>query len=120
MSGWTGVSQAIRASFTNSATGDRMDFTTTAGTRLNLVLSASDLNLGGDFVTGSKVFNATLVQSGAQIIITLTGPIGGNSGLTTAAPGTMTWKPSTAATDLAGNPALSTQVTESGTTDRDF
>jgi hypothetical protein len=33
--------------------------------------------------------------------------------------GTMTWAPSTAATDLAGNAASATAVTEGGAPDRD-
>ena len=47
--------------------------------------------------------------------------VSGTGSLVTATgTGTMTWRPSTAATDLAGNAAQSTQVTESGTPDRDF
>ena len=44
---FTGASMAMRVSLTNNGGGDRMDFTTTAGTRLNLVNSATSLNLGG-------------------------------------------------------------------------
>jgi hypothetical protein len=34
--------------------------------------------------------------------------------------GTMSWSPSTAATDLAGNAVAAGSVTESGANDRDF
>lgn len=118
LSGWTGGSQAIRVTIADFGNSDRMDFTTTGGTRLNLVLSATDLTLGANFVNAATVFNATMTQSGAAITVTLGSRISGT--VTTASPGTMTWKPSNLATDLAGNAALSTQVTETGAADRDF
>ena len=53
-----------------------MDFYSGA-TRLNLVLSATDLKLGGNFVSTDAVFNATMVQSGNSITVTLGTQISG-------------------------------------------
>jgi chitinase len=119
LAGWTGASQAIRVSVANSAANDQMDFLTSSGAaRLPLVLSATDLKLGGNFVTTAVSFNATMVRSGNTITVTLGSKISGT--VTTAAVGTMTWRPSATATDATGKPSTTTTVTESGAADRDF
>lgn len=119
MAGWTGTSTAMRVNVTQAGTVDTLDFVTTGGTRLNLVNSATDLSLGADFVSRNTVFNATVKQTGAVVTVTLGSRISGK--LKTAAAGRMTWRPSAAATDLLGIPALTTQVSESGATlDKDF
>jgi hypothetical protein len=82
------------------------------------------VNLGRkDFVTATRDFGVTgatsqMIQSGAAITVTLGTP----SGTTTvaAAISSMTWTPSTAATDRAGNAAGATAATETGTADLDF
>ena len=75
-------------------------------TQLNLVLSQNDLVLGGNFTTGTTWLNATMIQSGAAIRITIGTVVSAAGSLvTTTGTGTMTWRPSTAATDLAGNAA---------------
>jgi chitinase len=119
LSGWTGTSTAIRVYVTNGTTTDTMDFRNAAGTtRLNLVNSATDLNLGGNFVTVDTVFNGTIRQSGSTITVTLGSKISGT--VTTAAAGTITWRPSSLATNLTGIPALTTLVSETGAADKDF
>jgi chitinase len=118
LAGWTGASQAITVRVTDSPGNDRMDFYNAGNTvRLNLVNSASDLELGGNFVTTNKTFGATMVQTGAYIQITLGNP-GGS--LNRAGSGTMRWRPSASATDLAGNPGTTTQWSEPTPVDRDF
>lgn len=119
LSGWTGTSTAIRLYVTNSGNADLMDFRNSAGTtRLNLVNSPTDLNLGRNFVTADTIFNATVKQTGTTITVTLGTRISGT--LTTASSGTITWRPSSLATDLLGIPVLTTQVSETGTLDKDF
>ena len=55
-----------------------MDFyDATGATRLNLVSTAADLKLGGNFVTTAAEFNATMVRSGNSITITLGSQISG-------------------------------------------
>jgi hypothetical protein len=119
LSGWTGTSTAIRVYIANGTTTDTMDFRDSTGTtRLNLTGSATDLNLGGNFVTNATVFNGTIRQTGATITVTLGSRISGT--VTTASAGTITWRPSSLATNLTGIPALTTQVSETGASDRDF
>jgi hypothetical protein len=119
LTGWTGGSQAIRVAIANGSTTDTMDFLTSNGaSRLNLVNSATDLNLGADFVSNATTFNATMTMSGSTVTITLGSRITGT--VKTAAIGRMTWRPSALAKDVAGNAASTAQVTESGTNDRDF
>jgi hypothetical protein len=82
------------------------------------VATAVDLKLGADFVTASADFDATMALSGNAITITLGVQRSGT--LTTAAAGTMTWRPSATATDLLGNPSSTTLRTETGAADLDF
>ena len=89
-------------------------------TELKLVLSSTDLKLGANFVNGNAEFNATMAQNGTSITVTLGGKVSPAGTLPTAGAGTMTWRPSAAATDLAGKPSATTTVTESGGSDQDF
>jgi Big-like domain-containing protein len=119
LSGWNGSSQAIRVRIADVGTNDQMDFLDATGaTRLNLVSTAADLKLGGNYVTSTTTFNATMSQSGTSITVTLGSMIGGSP--TTAAASTMTWLPSTGATDLTSHATISALVTESGGLDVDF
>jgi chitinase len=119
LSGWNGSSQAIRVQITDFGTNDQMDFLDATGaTRLNLVSTAADLKLGGNYVTSTTTFNATMSQSGSSITVTLGAMTSG--AVTTAVASTMTWLPSAGATDLTSHPSKTTQVTESGGADVDF
>jgi len=118
MAGWDGSSQAVRVRVTNAGASDEMDFLTTGGARLNLVLGPSDLKLSANFVSTDAEFNATMTRSGNSITITLGSLVSGS--VTQASAGTMTWRPSSAATDGAGNPSGTATVTESGALDMDF
>jgi hypothetical protein len=120
LAGWTGTSTAIKVYIANGTTSDTMEFRNSAGTAssLNLVNSATDLNLGGNFVTSATIFNGTIRQTGATITVTLGSRISGT--VATAAAGTITWRPSALATNLTGIPALTTLVSETGTADKDF
>ncbi len=113
LTGWAGTSQAITVYVKNysGGTSDEIYFT-----GLNLVLGATDLKLGGNFVSGDAQFAATMVQNGNSITITLGNRTGG--GVSTVANSTMTWRPSANAKDLAGRASATTMVTE--TSDRDF
>jgi chitinase len=118
LSGWAGASQAIRVTVTNSANNDRMDFTTTGGTRLNLVNTATALQLQANFVTATTTFDATMVRSGASITVTLGAKLSGTTAA--AGTGTMTWQPSASARDLSNKAVSTTTVTETGAADKDF
>jgi chitinase len=115
LSGWTGTSQAITVRVRNNASNDEMHFYSGA-TQLNLVLSATDLKLGGNFVSSDAQFNGTMSMSGNAITVTLGTRTSGT--VQNVASSTMTWRPSSLATDLAGRASATTTVTE--TSDQDF
>lgn len=118
LAGWTGTSQAIKVRVTDAVGNDQMDFLTTGGARLDLVLGPADLKLGANFVTATSEFNATMLQTGSSIRVTLGAQTSGT--LATAAAGTLTWRPSSAATDLSGKASRTDQVSEAGGLDVDF
>ncbi len=119
LAGWTGGSQAIRVSVTNSTNNDRMDFLDSSGTtRLNLVLTATDLQLGGNYCTTTVLFDATMTRSGSTITITMGSYISGTLATATGN-GAMNWRPGSA-TDLAGHAVSTTAVAETGGADKDF
>jgi hypothetical protein len=121
LTGWTGASQPIRVYFSNGTTVDTMDFRNSSGaSRLNLVNSSTDLSLGGNFVSAATIFNANMSMSGSVVTITLTTKFSGAVNNSAAAASAMTWRPSASATDTAGIPALTTLVTETGASDRNF
>ena len=75
---------------------------------------ANPVNLGGPYVPSSgAVFNATIVQNGAAITVTLGSLASGNVAAAVAG-GTVTWTPSNKATDLAGNKCSTTTASAPG------
>ena len=87
-------------------------------------LNQSDYHGGGLLGTqapltfGASGTPSTMVQSGATITVTL-GTASGAADTATSS-GSMVWSPSTAAYDGAGNAALSSVVSELGTSDKEF
>ncbi len=122
LAGWNGTATAMRVYLTNSANNDRMDFRDAAGTtRLNLVLSATDLTLARNYVTGAVVLNGTMVRTGNTITVTFGTVVSGAASLATATgTGALTWRPSASAQDMYGKASTTTLVTEGGTADADF
>lgn len=119
--GWTGASTAVVVRINNVAGGDRLEVWDAGNTNQ---VALGTVNLGRtDYVTANRTFGATgapstIVQAGATITVTLGGPSGATG--TAAGNGTMTWTPSTSATDAAGNPSTAASAAESGTPDRDL
>jgi chitinase len=119
VSGWDGSSRSITVRIADVGSNDQMDFYDgDDATRLNLVSTAADLKLGGDYVSSLVKYQATMVQSGNSITITFGNLISGSRNTTVA--GTITWQPSALATDLVGHPSSTALVTESGALDLDF
>lgn len=76
--------------------------------------------LGGEIGTfGATGTPSTMVQNGSEITITLGTP-GGQAATTVLLSGTMTWTPTSTATDRAGNASGTAAVTESGSADAEF
>jgi hypothetical protein len=121
MAGWTGTATAISVKFVDGNRRDTLEVDNAAGTtELAIAASSADLQLNADVVGATVVFDATMVQTGATIKITL-GAKRGTTAVKTGAAAAMTWSVSAATTDLAGNACLATaQVTETGATDLDF
>lgn len=121
LAGWTGALTNISVTFADGRTRDLLSLDDTVGTTpLNIVSSKTDLPLFADYVDADTTFDATMVQSGATITVTL-GAKRGTNAVKTGAAATMTWKVSNATTDLAGNAIVANaSVTESGATDVDF
>jgi hypothetical protein len=121
LAGWNGtLLSGVSVRIVNSGNTDEFELWS-GGTKFELGL----IELRDNFVTaGYMAFNASSIsQSGSTITITLGGTAVANGGATWAsAPGNarMRWTPSALSTDLAGNPASTTRVTESGTNDADF
>ena len=97
------------------AKGDVYDGANT--TKVNL--TAASLVLSRDVVSTNATFAATMQRSGNSVVLTL-GALTSGTVKTGVKKGWMTWAPSTAATDLAGNVVSAASVTESGGNDRDF
>ena len=112
----------MRVYLSQAGNNDRMDFRDAAGTtRLNLVLSATDLTLARNYVTGAVVLNGTMVLNGNTITVTFGTVVSGEPSLATATgTGALTWRPSASAQDMFGKASTTTQVTEGGTADADF
>jgi hypothetical protein len=121
LAGWTGTSTAVTVRLTNSGNADLLSVWDAANTtRLGLTSAAQDLKLNQGWVKSSPVLNATMVQSGSAITITMGTIRSGTVDTGQTKTGAMVWTPSTTATDLAGNACAATAATESGAADVDF
>jgi hypothetical protein len=120
LAGWTGASTNIVVRVTNNASNDTVNvYNATNTTQLNL----GTLQSQGNYVSANSTFGAsgtpsTMIMSGVTVTITL-GTMAGTV-RTDNNNNIWTWSPSTAATDLSGNPCEASTATESGTLDVDF
>lgn len=119
---WTGTTLNLTVRIVDSGTSDYLDFYDAANTnRINLTGSASGLNTKANHVGSAGArFSATATQSGGVVTVKLTGTPTGtiNTGVATAT--TMTWMPSTSATNATGKAVLGIAVNESGAASVDF
>jgi Bacterial Ig domain/Bacterial Ig-like domain len=121
LAGWTGTSTAVTVRLTNSANKDLLSVWNAANTtRLGLTSATQDLQLNQGWVSSNPVLNATMVQSGSSIVVTIGTVRSGSVDTGVNKAGAMTWTPATAATDVAGNACTATAVTETGALDVDF
>ena len=113
--GWDGSAKPVTVTVADAGVSDTLEVYD--GTTRVALTAAQPLQLGNDWVSSTTSFPATMTQSGSAVRLTFTGG-GSLTGVIGTAP--MTWTPSTAATDLAGNAAAATAVTETGGADVDF
>ena len=118
LAGWDGSAVAVQASFTNAGASDTLDVLNAAGTaRTNLMFAANSLVVG-NVVSANTLFDATMVQSGSTITVTL-GALQSGS-VRTGNANAMSWRSATAVTDIAGNAGTGATIAETGANDRDF
>jgi hypothetical protein len=114
--GWTGAGTAVNVRVTDGGSADTLAIYDTANsTKLNL----GDVALKANRTAVGARFAATMTMSGSTVTVTLGALISGATA-TYATATTLTWTPSAAATDLAGNAMSTTAVNETGTADVDF
>jgi chemotaxis methyl-accepting protein methylase len=118
LSGWDGSATAVTVRVTNSGANDTLEVYDGANTT-RVGLTAAAMALNRDVVSSNAIFSATLQQNGSSVVVTL-GALTSGTVKSGVKKGRIVWAPSTAATDLAGNAASATSVTEGGTNDRDF
>jgi hypothetical protein len=113
LAGWDGTTTAVQVRAVNKTGSDNLTVWKADGS-VRLALS-NPLALGGDYVPSSGVtFNATMVQNGSTVTVTLGSIASGARQATAVTGGTVTWTPDTAATDLAGNKVTNTAVSFAG------
>jgi hypothetical protein len=118
LSGWDGSAAAVTVRVTNAGGNDTLEVYNAANTT-KVNLTSSPMALSRDVVSASATFSATMQRTGNAVVVTL-GALTSGTLKSGVKKGTMTWSPSTVATDLAGNPVAAGSVTESGANDRDF
>jgi len=122
LAGWDGTSTGVVARMTNSGGSDGLEVWNSTDT-VQLYLGSVDL--AGNYVSADVSFGAsgtpsTIIMTGNTITVTLGTPNAPGSIRTVPVGGGMTWTPSAAATDRAGNACSTAAVTESGPQDLEF
>ena len=133
LAGWTGEARTVAVRLRDGAAAggvggeDVLDVFTT--TSLGTAVPLGTVNTRGNYVRGqAMVFSATLSaqtvtvagQPATQVTLVLGGLTTADNGRVSRSARSMTWTPSAGARDLAGNPASTVAVTETGALDRDF
>jgi hypothetical protein len=118
LASWAGASTAVRVVVTNSTTNDLVTVRNSTGATQ---LPFGTVTAGGDYVTATATYDATMVQSGSGITVTLGSLISGTP-RTNSTGAAMSWATGTptGSTDRAGNALTGSTVTESGTSDLEF
>jgi len=117
LAGWSGAAVPVQVVILDGGSND--DTLVVHTGTLSLPLGSIDLN--NDYVGSLTTFNATMVQSGTTIAVTL-GTLVSGTPRTDTSKAAVAWSTGTTAgaTDRAGNALVASVVTESGTSDDDF
>jgi hypothetical protein len=118
LAGWNGTSTAVTVRMNNSGNNDQFEVWNAANTA-RLPLTNTVVTLNGNYIQNSATFNATMVQSGASITITL-GALTGGTVRTETTAAALSWPSSTTPTDIAGNACTGNTAAEGGASDLDF
>jgi hypothetical protein len=118
LGGWNGGATGVTVRVNDAGANDTLEvYDGTNTTKVNL--TASPMALARDVASTNASFSATMQQSGNSVVVTL-GALASGTMKSGVKKGRMTWSPSTAATDAAGNAVSATSVTEGGANDHDF
>jgi hypothetical protein len=121
LAGWNGSSTAqvrVRV-IENGTTDDIVVYDSTNTTLLGLTTTAG-VDTNADLVgTGGAVLNATMTRPTTTTVRISFGTVASGSTKTGVVARTMTWNPSSAATNAAGEAAFTTPATETGALDLD-
>jgi hypothetical protein len=117
LAGWSGAAAAVQVVITDVSATDSITIQSSGGVALPL----GTIALNSQYVTATSTFSATMVQSGASIVVTLGAMITGIPH-TANKKATLTWGAGTVtgATDRAANALVDSTITESGIADLDF
>jgi hypothetical protein len=113
IAGWDGTATAVTATVANLPVADAV--TVSVG---GAAVPLGTVTLNSKYVSATATFNATLRVEGSDVVLVLGTMTAGKTRVGTTA--TMSWTPATGAFDRAGNAALATAASESGTFDKDF
>jgi hypothetical protein len=108
-SGWDGSSTSVTVSISTA------DAITVSSTNLGSVANSKNYQ-----ETSAGTATANMVMSGNTVTVTLTSNVTGGTTNTASGNNSMTWTPSTSATDVAGNAMTATARSEQGGSDADF
>ena len=118
LGGWDGSATTVTLRVTNAGANDTLEVYDAANTT-KVNLTAGAMALSRDVVSSNATFSATMRQSAGNVVVTV-GALTSGTVRNGVKKGRITWAPSTAATDLAGNAVSAATVIESGALDRDF
>jgi hypothetical protein len=118
LAGWNGAATAVAVQLPNNGNADTLEIWNQTNSA-QLPVTNGSVALSGNYVQNTVVFDATMVQSGSSIVVTL-GTKASGTVRTVGGNVTLSWPPSAAVTDLAGNPCATTTVSESGAADPNF
>jgi peptidoglycan/xylan/chitin deacetylase (PgdA/CDA1 family)/sulfur relay (sulfurtransferase) complex TusBCD TusD component (DsrE family) len=110
LSGWNGSSTPVQVQLSGKKTTTTLSVTSGTTT-----LPLGSVDLGGVFLnSASMTWNATMVQTGTSIKITLGSIASGTISSTAVKGGTVTWTPSSGAKNRGGVGSLTTPVSTAG------
>jgi hypothetical protein len=118
LSGWTGSSTAVIVRLIDGGVANDVLQVWNAANSSQLPLGQVDLGRNDYTLVNATFSSSTMNASAANVTITLEAP--STTLIAVTGNGTMSWTPSSAATDRAGNACSTASATESGPADKDF
>jgi hypothetical protein len=112
LAGWSGAVTPVTVELGDGASTDTVSVSTPG-------VSLGAIDTGGNYVRSTRTVSATMALSGASVTLRLTSTAPPGQ-LHTVSSSTLTWTPSSAATDPAGNAMVTTPRTQAGAPRRNF